>query len=243
MHTKDAVRGLAVLALPVLLASCAAHSASFRPTDATTYTKGYRATVYEVRLDTQRLGIVKVYSAGGGAAPAGGPQPVIDVGLRIRNLSDGPMSLDLSKCDIEIDSDSGRQVIAKPTGSVGMEPIPPGGIGQIVLFYPLQDGVQPDQVNSFDFDWTIDTGKGVYANTTPFVRRVVQDEYVYYPLYGGWWGYPPLGWGWDGGGWAAWGGGDRGRDGRGGGEWRGGQWGGGDHGGHTRGGGGGRHGH
>jgi hypothetical protein len=224
MRTRSAFIGWVALALPVLLASCAAQQASFRPLDANTYAKGDRATFYDISVDAERLGIARVYSEGAYTTPANDSQPVIDVRLRIRNLSNGPMSLDLDKCGINVDTDSGELALTRPLQTTNLNPILPGDTGQIALSYPLEGRLHPEDVNSFDFDWTVTTEKGPYANTTPFVRGMVQNAYAYYPAYGGWWGYPwgypwgwdGPGWGWSGGGGVDWGLVERGEEGHGG---------------------------
>jgi len=205
MQAKNSIRVLFLLALPALLTDCVAGTASYRPSAATSYASGYRATLYRIVVGTQQLGTAKVYSEGGYTKPAEGSQPVIDVRLRIRNLSDAPIRLDLAKSDLDADTDSGSLVVEQPARTIGLEPVPPGGVGRIALFYPLPGELKPGNVNSFDFNWALDTGKGMYANTTSFVRREVENTYVYYPMYGGWWGYPGSGWGpyWGwGGGWS-----------------------------------------
>ena len=195
MQAKSAIGVLSLLGLPGLLAGCAG-TASFRPADVTSYASGYRATLYRISLDGQDLGTVKVYSEGGYSQPADGSQPVIDVRLRIRNRSDAPIGLDLARTDLDVDTNSGSLVIKEPVRESDLEPIPPGGIGRIALFYPLEGKLEPGDVNSFDFNWELDTGKGLYANTTTFIRRTLNNTYVYYPMYDGWWGYPPPAWGW-----------------------------------------------
>jgi hypothetical protein len=207
MNAKNSIRVLSLLALPALLTGCVTGTASYRPSAATSYASRYRATLYRIVVDTHQLGTVKVYSEGGYSKPAEGSQPVIDVRLRIRNLSDAPIQLDLAKSDLDVDTDSASLVIKQPVRTIDLEPVPPGGIGRIALFYPLPEGVKPDDVNSFDFNWELDTSKGMYANTTSFLRREYQNTYVYYPLYDGWWGYPGWDWGWGPGwGWGPYGG-------------------------------------
>jgi hypothetical protein len=197
------IRGLGLVILAGLLAGCASHRASFRPAETRAYSSmGYPATLYDVTLDNKRLGIVKVYSEGGYKVPQDGSQPVIDVRLRIRNLSDAPMSLDLGKSDVAVDTSSGEQTLGQPLRVPDETSVPAGRTALLVLNYPLQGNLKPDQVKSFDFDWTLMTSKGDYAQTTPFVRRYVHNVYGYYPLYGGWWG---PGWGWWGPGWGWWG--------------------------------------
>jgi hypothetical protein len=180
-------RLLGLVILAGLLGGCAAH-ASFRPTDTTAYSMGYPATFYDVNLDNKRLGIVKVYSEGGYKVPQDGSQPVIDVRLKIRNFSDAQMSLDLGKSDVSADTSRGEQMLRQPLHVPGEMSVPAGGTAVIVLDYPLEGNLKPDQVGGFDFDWTLQTEKGEYAQTTPFVRRHMHNYYGYYPLYGGWWG-------------------------------------------------------
>lgn len=196
------IRVLSVI-LAGLLAGCASQRASFRPAEPTSYSMGYPATLYDVNLDNQRLGIVKVYSGGGYKVPQDGSQPVIDVRLRIRNLSDAPMTLDLARSDMTVETSSGEQTLKQPVRVPVETSVPAGSTAVIVLNYPLEGNLGPEQMGSFDFDWTLKTDKGDYAQTTPFVRRYVNNAYVFYPLYGGWWwgpGWGP-GWGWWGPGW------------------------------------------
>jgi hypothetical protein len=197
--TRRKVTSLAVPALALLVAGCASQQAAFRPAQTTTYEAGYPATLYNVTMDSQRLAIVRVYSQGAYTTPDG--RTVIEIDMRIRNLADGPMNLDISRCDIDADAREGEQVLSQPLEATSVAPIPAGGFGRIALRYPLQGRVAPDDITNFDFDWTLDTGKGTYANTTAFVQRMVNNAYVYYPIYSGWWGYPwgYPGWGWYGG--------------------------------------------
>jgi hypothetical protein len=193
MRTRHVI-GLAALVSVPLLAGCAAQQASFRPAQTTGYEMGYPATLYDVSVEGQHIGIVRVYSQGAYPAPGTG-QPVVEVEMRIRNLSDGPMNLDLAKCDVDAATAGGEQVLTNPMTMAPLEPIPAGGIGRIALSYPLEGNVAPGDVSNFDFDWTLNTPKGLYANTTSFIRRMYNNTYYYYPAYGGWWGYP---WGWGG---------------------------------------------
>jgi hypothetical protein len=195
MPTKHLLWRLSMLFLPAgLMAGCAAQTASFRPTLANTSSLGYRASLYSIIVDKHTLGTVKVYSEDGYKTPEDGSQSVIDVRLRIRNSSDAPIRLDLAHTDIDVDTDTGDLVIKDPVRAIGVEAIPPGAIARIALFYPLPGHLPPSNVNSFDFNWVLDTSKGLYSQSTPFIRRMVRNVYRYYPSYYPW-DYP---WGWYG---------------------------------------------
>jgi hypothetical protein len=189
MSAKNSIRGLFVL-LAGLMVGCAARTASYRPSLANTFSSGYRASLYRIVVDNHNLGTVKVYSEGGYAKPVDGSQPVIDVRLRIRNTSDAPIRLKLAQTDLDVDTATGNLVIKAPMQTTGVASVPPGAIGRIALFYALPGKLAPGNVNSFDFNWVLDTGQGLYSQTTPFFRRMVRNVYVYYPSYYYWWGSP-----------------------------------------------------
>lgn len=187
---------MALMAASLSLAGCAAQQANFRPAETTTVEMGNPATFYRITVDSEDLGMVKVYSEGA-YANASGAQPVVSVSLRVRNLSNGPMSLDLSRCDVDVDTGNGSSMLTRPL-ETALQPIPPGEVRRIVLTYPLEGDLRPDDVRSFDFDWSLNTEKGLYANTTTFLRRWYHNEYAFYPM---WWGPPYWGWGWGSWGW------------------------------------------
>lgn len=191
--------------LPVLLlaglASGCMQRAYYRPSsEAKTSYEGYKAAFYRIVVDKQPMGTAKVFSKGGYKEATDGKEPVIDVRLRIRNTSDAPITLVLAKTDLVVDTDEQSMLLKQAAAAASrVAPVPPGGVGNIVLNYPLTPDLKPKDINSFEFSWALDTGKGVYTQTTPFVRIRYQNVYYYYP--GWYWGYPwyPDGWGWWGG--------------------------------------------
>jgi hypothetical protein len=198
MGAKNTVQGVFIL-LAGLMVGCAAQTASYRPSLTNTFSAGHRASLYRIVVDNHNLGTVKVYSEGGYRKPADGSQPVIDVRLRIRNTSDAPIRLKLDQTDIDLDTDTENLVIKEPIQTAGVTSIPPGAIGRIALFYALPGKLQPGNINSFDFNWALDTGQGAYSQTTPFLRRMVRHVYTYSPSYYYWWGDPwgsPWGYPW-----------------------------------------------
>jgi hypothetical protein len=194
--------GLSVLLLAGMTSGCA-HRAFYRPANAKTLSQGYRAAFYRIVVNKHPMGTAKVFSEGGFKQPADGSQPVIDVRLRIRNTSDAPIGLDLAKTDLVVDTDNQSLVLKQPiVGVTYVAPVPPGGVVNEVLEYPLPTNVKPKDVNSFEFSWAVETGEGMYTQTTPFLRIHYGNAYYYYP--GWYWGWPyggpwyPYGWGWYG---------------------------------------------
>ncbi len=192
--------GLSALLVAGMTSGCA-HRAYYRPANAETLSQGYRADFYRIVVDKHPMGTAKVYSEGGFKQPKDGSQPVIDVRLRVRNTSDAPISLNLARTDLVVDTDNQSLVLKQPVAGVtNIAPVPAGGVGKMVLEYPLPANLTPKEVNSFEFSWALDTSVGMYTQTTPFIRIQYRNAYYYYP---GWYGgYPywgpgyPYGWGW-----------------------------------------------
>jgi hypothetical protein len=177
------------------LAGCA-HSADYTPTNADTRA-GARlpASFYEVQVGGTDLGQVKVWSEGGKEVPAEGMKvPTIRVGMRLRNTDTGPLTLDVAHSDLEVTAKNGNVVVLKEPAAVeGDTTVASGDLARVSLVYVLPQNLKPDDVEAFELNWLLDTPKGPFSRSTPFVREVTA-PYGYYPgYYGPWAPYGPWG--------------------------------------------------
>jgi hypothetical protein len=179
-----------------LISGCASRTARYRPVQASTYTRtGQPAAYYPIRVSGETLGHVKVWSPGGFPVKEG--PGVVDVHLRVRNDSNAPMTVEIARTDLELTtSDGTHYVLSAPYKVTGETTVQPGLLGRVAIEYPLPSGVKAGDVNVFELNWDLQTSKGSYGDSTPFVRAPTPSPaWVYSPYWGypGWWG---PGWGW-----------------------------------------------
>ncbi len=200
------VRGLRATAAHIAAFSLLAcgHTSSYAPLEPTGTVGATPASMYDIRLDGQVLGHVKVWSLGGYTLPTDGKAPVISVGVRTRNLSDKPMTFDVARSQLEITTKKGAVIaLGKPYQVQGDASIPAGQIGHISITYALPQNIKPGDVVSFDFDWLLTTADGLFSRSTPFVKIERAGVPYYWPGYYGWYpdswyiygGFGPSWWG------------------------------------------------
>jgi hypothetical protein len=198
-RSSRALRLAALLGLLALLAApgCRARTARFRPAespgqDALTQVSAY----YELQVEGRNWGDVKVWSQGAYPKAVDGRTPVIHVGLRLRNDSNGPMDLRLDRTNIEINTrDRQLLVVQEPIQTDGEMTVAPGSLERIALFYPLPEGLGAGDLLAFEVNWAVETGEVIHTHSTPFIREGNGRPYHYwrpgfYPYYGWHLSYP-----------------------------------------------------
>lgn len=173
---------------------CAARTAAYEPVSPTARADmGLPATTYTIRVDHTRMGTVKAWSDGGYQETLDGrAQPVVDVRLRIRNDSDGPITLDTVTTDLELVTTEGSVVVVEAPARIdGSTTVEAGAIERMGLIYLLPSGIEPGSVATFELNWALNTGKGRYSQSTPF-RQEGQRGAVY--LYNPYWYGPSWNW-------------------------------------------------
>ena len=190
-------RGLALM-LPWAVSGCVAATAGVGA--------GYRAnsgerhtssSAYQIRIGGEGLGRVRVWSMGV-VQSSDDDADLLDVHLRIRNESDAPMALNVDETDLEVVTPDGRvHPVDAPELVSGGTTVAPGKVGKIGLRFVLPEGVEPDEIEGFDLEWTLDTGRGPYEEVTSFaVQEPRAHAAVFWPAYAPWWWDVAYPWGW-----------------------------------------------
>ena len=179
------------------------------------------ASTYDVPQENPK-GKVYVMSLGGERLATGQGASTLYLHLRLaaENQKDtGPWVLDARNQLAVLGPPSGGNegqtngvapAFAQGSGGSGLVQIQPGSRGSLDLYYPLPQGVEPQQVT---FSWQVQRPEGPLAQQTVFHRQPAADaagqqQYAYAPAYtsrvhlqvgpGWWWGpYWGMGWGWD----------------------------------------------
>lgn len=212
---RPAAIRLGFIGIAAIAASCG-HSAKYTPTEASSRAGGvFPASYYQIDVDDKTLGNVRIWSQGGYEEETNGKRAVISIGVRIRNISSGPITLQLERTDLDITVSARRPpaVLSAPTRTSGSLTVPAGQIERVLLVYELPSGLEPDDIQGFELNWVLETPAGTYAQSTPFMKVEYRQwpgyywPYSYYgwgyPYWGGWgyygWRYPywngPPGWG------------------------------------------------
>jgi hypothetical protein len=179
------MRALAFILL--VTASCASESAALRAADSPLNAPGAGA-YYEINPAQRTIGDVKVWSGG---AHEEGDKLVVDIGMRLRNNSEAPITIDTKGCGLEMVREHDEQAIDDETTTSGETTIAPGGMGRVTLRYVLPAKTDLDKVTAFDFYWRLATSDGAFSHSTAF-QRVTTASGAYYSPY---WGYPYGYWG------------------------------------------------
>lgn len=167
----------------VLLASCATESAALRAADSNVNAPGAGA-YYELNAGQRAVGDVKVWSNG---AKVEGDNVIVEVGMRLRNNLDTPMTIDVSGCGLEVMKDKAIEVVDDESATTGDTTIAPGGMNRVTLRYTLPAKTDLDKVSGLDFYWRITTADGPVSRSTAFQRVSTNNGYYYSPyIYGGW---------------------------------------------------------
>lgn len=199
MHTR--APSLAALALAVAafgLLGCS--NPEFRPLDARrSVPTDIAAATYEVEVNDKDLGDIKLWSTG---APEDSMQlptkkeRLLQVGLRIRNDSDGPMRLDLDRTELEVRTEDDRLwVIDDPVQVIGSVDVAPTKTERLELLFELPPGVEVKEVVGYELVWAMDTSEGRLSRSSTFVRQKDEEGYYYRPYYPYGYGYGGYGYG------------------------------------------------
>ena len=191
-------RALSVLALALAgtgLLGCA--NPEFRPLDAKrSVPTDLAASQYDIEVNGKDLGDMKLWSKG--APDEAIPLPtkkerLLQVGVRIRNDSQGPMRLDLDNTELEVRTEDDRLwVIDQPLQIIGSLDIPSSETERLELLFELPPGVTVKHVVGYELVWALETPEGRLSRSSTFVRQRDEAGYYYRPYYSGY-GYP-YGW-------------------------------------------------
>ena len=178
-----------VVLMMAVLGGCATESAALRAADSPLNAPGAGA-YYEINPAQRTIGDVKVWSSG---AREDHDQLVVEVGMRLRNNLDTPMTIDASGCGLEVVKEHDEVVIDEETEITGDTTVAPGAMGRVTLRYTLPAKTDLDKVSALDFYWRVSTADGPFSRSTAF-QRVTTERGVYYSPYL-WGGGPYWGWG------------------------------------------------
>lgn len=182
-----------IVALLTFLGGCASDWEAYRPVEPGPQ-RGPRAPVsyYRIVVANEDLGSVKLWSPGGHQKRKDGEPAILDVELRVQNHSDAPMTLDLERSDLQLYLDDATTVtVDQPVGDERQVVVEPGGVKHFLVSYSLPRDVELGKVDGFDFDWTLETSKGLYSEATAFEQdQGPVGRSAFWPVYDPWW------WGW-----------------------------------------------
>ena len=171
-----------------LAAGCASQEANLRPVEAPNDVPAdMAAAYYDLRDGERALGEAKLWSRGAEPYRAGdGKEPLIHIGLRLRNDGSTPMHLALADTQLEVMTDSRNLVQREAVYSEGVAPIPPGEVGRINLWYPVPDDVEVNDLVGVELLWAVETEDNVrISRSTKFQvtpdRRYYRPHRGYYP--------------------------------------------------------------
>ncbi len=170
------------------VAGCATQSAALRAVDSPLNAPGAGA-YYEIQPGARTIGDVKVWSSG---AHERDGALVVEVGMRLRNNIETPITIDTSGCGLEIIREHGEDVVDHETATSGDTAVAPGAMGRVWLHYTLPAKTDLSKVTAFDFYWRVSTADGPFSRSTTF-QRVTPQRSVYPSPY--LWGSPYWGWG------------------------------------------------
>jgi hypothetical protein len=199
MHTRaPSIVALALAAGGLLGCS----NPEFRPLDARrSVPTELAAASYEVEVNEKDLGDIKLWSTGAPDDTAALPAKkdrLLQVGVRIRNDSEGPMRLDLGRTELEVRTDDDRLwVIDAPLQVTGSVDIEAAKTERLELLFELPPGVKLKDVVGYELVWAMETTEGRLSRSSTFVRQRDEGGYYYRPYYApyGGFGYGyPYGW-------------------------------------------------
>lgn len=178
---------LAVLALAAGgLLGCS--NPEFRPLDARrSVPTELAAAQYEVEVNDKDLGDVKLWSTG--VPDEALPLPtkrerLLQIGVRIRNDSDGPMRLDLAGTELEVRTEDDRLwIIDDPVQVIGALDVAPSRTERLELLFELPAGVEVKHVVGYELVWAMETAEGRLSRSSTFVRQRDEGGYYYRPYY------------------------------------------------------------
>jgi hypothetical protein len=155
-------------AIATALSACGSGSVAFQPVHMSGRAGGlYPVASYDLTVGTSELGKAKVWSEGV-VKPDG--VRVFDVQMSIRNTTREPIRVDIGKSTVAMTMHDGRSApLGTPHRVGGTYVVPPDSSERLGLRYALPQGVGPNDVANFDFDWHVASPAGEYAMSTRFV--------------------------------------------------------------------------
>lgn len=172
----------------------------FRPLDARrSVPTELAAAQYEVDVNDKDLGEVKLWSTGAPGEAIALPtkrERLLQIGVRIRNDSPGPMRLDLASTELEVRTEDDRLwVIEDPVQVIGAVDVAASSTERLELLYELPPGIEVKEVVGYELVWAMDTPEGRLSRSSTFVRQRDEGGYYYRPYPYGWAGYGYPYWG------------------------------------------------
>lgn len=209
MHAVTRLTNTIALCLVALATSCASNR-YFRPAERANAetADGFLASQYELDINQQRWGEVRVWSEGAWVwAEEGESDTLLHVGIEIENALDSPLALNLAETrieevrvgDITIDRIDTHDIVGEPQ-------VDGHTVGKVHFEFTLPEGYSPRHVRSFRMRWQLLGPDDVlYEQHTPFTsqrsrwghRRYYAPPHWYWrPAFVGWgFGYRS-GWCW-----------------------------------------------
>lgn len=185
--------------LLIVTAACSSTYQGFRPAEKTlTETPdGTPAAIYDLRVESQLWGDVRVWSNGAETRDVGGQErTVVHVGFETRNTGADTLAFNLAHTQLEA-IQAGARAIASiaPTTTTGDPQTPAHTVGHLDFEFNLPDGVTPGDLQSFRIHWWLHgPGERAFEQYTAFVPHRIY--YYYRPYYWYGWYYGPSGWYW-----------------------------------------------
>jgi hypothetical protein len=175
------------LAIVILVATvgCATESAALRASDSP-YNGPGAGAYYEIVSGNRIIGDVKVWS--NGAHEVDG-HVVVELGLRVRNNVDTPITVDPSGCGLEV-TKAKETLVVDAEKDVSTTEIPAGQMVRVTMSYTLPDKTDIDDIQGLDFYWRLIHDGDAFTRSTTFqqVQRYNSGAYYSPYFYGGPWG-------------------------------------------------------
>jgi hypothetical protein len=189
------MRPVLIIAIIGALAACAAPRQTFIPTEQPTglSPEGDQAAEYDIATWNVALGNARVWSRGAlEARVRGETRTLVHVSLELENNSPRDLRVDFAELRLDSAVIGGRVLRDLPPLQVrGDRLVPPGGDGQVDVYFRMPRGVSPTDIDAFRVDWRVQSGELVYRQRTSFLG--VDPQVPFWPPY-----YRPygLGYGW-----------------------------------------------
>lgn len=128
----------------------------------------YPTASYELAVGPAVIGNAAVWSEGATDELTG--TRIFDIEMAIRNTTQSPIRLDVSKTSVDVTTHDGRKApLGNPVGFGGSRTIAPDSSSRVGLHYALPDGIAARDVARFDFNWHLNSLTGDYEQSTRFM--------------------------------------------------------------------------
>ncbi len=174
--------------LSLVAVGCAGQKTAFKPASSETTGPGESWAYYELKKGETEYGQAKVWTQGAYRPKRDGQEPVIQIGLRIRNDSDQELTLDVDRTSLEFQTTGDKLVVVEDLRVEGRTTFPPNSVQYAKLFFTIPEGTKRDEINSFELIWYVQSEDDFIANSTTFVR-MVEKERVHYIYRDAYWPY------------------------------------------------------